>query len=525
MDNTENAAPPVCQPPARLLPILGISAGVTTLLVGLGMFLIGMGFANVSASGTGTAAIFVGIWTVLATRNLRRNRPGTLVCLAVAWMWMVVRFVWDSTGTVSTLVVVLFALPAISIPLAMGWIAASVAFGVGLTRRLYRLRGKLKWSAENRASFVAPTLKFAALFFLAVWIPYGLSAQRGQTIDRLAREYAPGTNVAGVARSGSNSTEFGKAPVKGTCTSVFLGYQLTDLRTGGDRAKLEAFYSNRIADAKADLAASVKAGARYIRVGASGDHLLVPHPDQERVDDEFMAAVRATGLKTVFVDTQHPQICKKRRLSWNEFCGFQRDRISYYMKRYEPDVYYVVCEPLTYHAFTLTRETKPSTNDWTVQLEQMCKLVKSIRPATRTAICLLVQPDRDLEWEVWNRLKTLPELDIVGVEIYEPEQFAQTEERLRRYGHPKASGKSFWIAETYNGWALASARDWNQDAAWLKVTSDFGRKVEAESLLVWTFNSFLPGGCFISFEPGKLARQWAANPTLSVVGQAFEKLP
>ena len=185
----------------------------------------------------------------------------------------------------------------------------------------------------------------------------------------------------------------------------------------------------------------------------------------------------------------------------------------------------MVCEPLSYHHFFLAPEVEFSADAWAEQLFAVCRLVKSIDPKTRTGICLLVLDDHEPEWEVWSRMRRLPELDILSVEIYEPKNFRQTQARLQRYGHPSQTGKAFWIAETYNGWALAGDRRWDQDAAWLWLARDFARTIDAETVLVWTFGAFVPGGSFWDFVRGSLHERWeAGGGELSIVGRAFADL-
>jgi len=132
--------------------------------------------------------------------------------------------------------------------------------------------------------------------------------------------------------------------------------------------------------------------------------------------------------------------------------------------------------------------------------------------------------DKEPEWEVWSRMKSLPELDMLSVEIYQPEDFAATQDRLAKYGHPRASGKEFWIAETYNGWAMNSARRWDHDAKWIEVSRDFAQVVDADAVLVWTFCSFVPEGSFWDFGSGRLKKKWANGGGLSLVGRTFQQI-
>jgi hypothetical protein len=121
-------------------------------------------------------------------------------------------------------------------------------------------------------------------------------------------------------------------------------------------------------------------------------------------------------------------------------------------------------------------------------------------------------------------MKTLPELDILSVEVYAPENFRQTLDRLDRYGHPREAGKAFWIVETYNGWALCGDRRWDLDADWIRVTDGFARHTRAEAVLVWTFGAFVPGGSFWDFGKGRLHERWAGTQRLSPVGEAFQQV-
>jgi hypothetical protein len=67
-------------------------------------------------------------------------------------------------------------------------------------------------------------------------------------------------------------------------------------------------------------------------------------------------------------------------------------------------------------------------------------------------------------------------------------------------------------------------RSWEQDAVWLRVAADFACVVDAQTVLVWTFGAFVPGGNFLDFGKGKLSERWGEGQTLSFVGQAFAGL-
>ncbi len=518
MTKTTDSATATEQPHPRfsMWPAAGsVATGFLTLVIGGTLALLGMGFGNSSACGTGAAAGVVGIWTVLATRGVLRRSLPSLAGLALAWGWLLIRGFVDWPATASSAVVVLFLLPAVSVPLIVLWIVLVFVCGATGLTHLYRgLRPRSPegvrnpWSAARLGSLC---VRLALLISVTTAAPHLVWRWRGNQIAALAREYAT------KADRKSWPTDYG------ACSMVFLGYELTQhgAESVRDPTRREAIYQKTLSDAEAELKSIATAGARYVRAGASGDQLLQPNPDQERLDDCYIAAVRRTGRKLVLVDTQHPKVLQKQKLDWPAFCRFQRERIEYYQRRYHPEVYQVVCEPMSYHHFALRPATTYSAADWSDQLSAMCRLVKSIDSATRTGICLLVMGEKESEWEVWTRMQQLPELDILSVEIYSPENFRQTEERLAKYGHPQKVGKSFWIAETYNGWALNGNRRWDQDAEWLRVLPDFARVVRADTVMVWSFCTFVPGSSFWDFGGGRLSRLWQGGERLSLVGQTF----
>ena len=517
---SESVPPRIAGPRSPILAIWSALTGILTAFVGLGLIGLGMGFANATAAGTGGAAVLVGLWTLFAVRGIARRRPATFLGLGLAWVWLFGRIAVDFPATAISIITALFLAPQVVVPLVVLWVSSVFICGiVGLTRGWGIWRRSREPAMGSVAESPRPkrfgglAIRLGLLVALTLLIPPAVWAGRGSEIASLADEYR-GQGV--------------DQPVAfGACSLVFLGYELT--RHGAENLKPDQdprpIYERTLACAEADLESIASAGAKYVRVGVSGDHLLNGHPDQEALDDRYMAAVRRTGIPVVFVDTQHPQALprERRKMDWPSFCQFHRRRIEYYQRRYHPAVYVVVCEPLSYHYFFV--EAEFSADAWADELSAACRLVKSIDPKTRTAICLLVMDDREPEWEVWSRMQRLPELDILSVEIYEPKNFHQTQERLRKYGHPGQTGKSFWIAETYNGWALAGDRRWDQDAAWLRMARDFARTTDAETVLVWTFGTFVPGGSFWDFIRGNLHDRWeASGGNLSVVGQAFAEL-
>jgi hypothetical protein len=437
IETTGHAAPRL--PRSLVLATLGVMVGLLTLLIGFVVFGMGVGFCNATAAGTGAAAMFVGLWTALAARGLAIRRPVTFLGLGIAWTWLAGRIVFDFPATVISTVVVASLAAPISVPIGLAWF---ILLLTGASIWCYRAVGVLRQSRMEQRdgqghrrlrTAIGLSVKLAMLISVTLCVPQLIWWGRGKTIENLARQYPP------VEGGATQSVKWG------ACSIVFLGYELS--RHGAEKARSEkqksAIYDRTMMDALADLKSIAVAKAQYVRVGASGDHLFCSNDIQESLDDQYMEAVRATGIPLVLVDCQHSQALGKR-LRWSEFCDFQRKRIEYYQHRYHPAVYIVACEPLTYHQTMLVSEATFSADAWASQLREMCQLVKSIDSHTRTGITVLVMAGKSPEWEVWSRLRESPELDILSVEIYSPENFRLTEELLARKhitgGHSAGNG-------------------------------------------------------------------------------------
>src|SRR5262249_26342995 len=137
-------------------------------------------------------------------------------------------------------------------------------------------------------------IRLAMLILLTLVMPKLVWLDRGKKIEQLTREYAANHHRV-------------EPPQVGACTMVFLRYELAE--DGAESAKnspaRKASLERTLADAQAELASIAASGARLVRMGASGDQLVVSKPDQEEQDDKFMANVKQSGLAIVLVDTQH----------------------------------------------------------------------------------------------------------------------------------------------------------------------------------------------------------------------------
>ena len=248
----------------------GVVAGLLTVVVGLAVFGMGMAFANATACGTGAAGVFVGLWTVMAVRGVARRRLRTLAGLSLAWTWFIGRVLVDSPATVTSAVVLGSLTAAISLPLGFAWLLLVVGDGsAGLLRTIGAYRRWRREPVQDESGGASRTvrglgIRLGLLVAITLLTPQGVWWMRGREIAELARRYALPHGAA-------------RRPVDfGACGVLFLGYESTreSAKAGKTEAQRLAIYDRTLADALADLEAIVAAGARYVRVGASGDHLL-----------------------------------------------------------------------------------------------------------------------------------------------------------------------------------------------------------------------------------------------------------
>ncbi len=214
-----------------LLAIVACTAGLLTALLGFVLAGVGMGFANATASGTGMAAVFVGLWTSLAGRGISRCRRVTYLGLSLGWLWLLIRIVWDWPATASSGIVVLFLVPALSVPLIAIWLVLVTVAGFAGAVRCWKMvrHGRSCDSGDRQRSryrtATGLAVRLAVLMAVTSLIPRLVWQDRGQKLQALAERYAPGPQQAG------------KAPVFGACSMVFLGYELTQHAPTGQRPR------------------------------------------------------------------------------------------------------------------------------------------------------------------------------------------------------------------------------------------------------------------------------------------------
>ncbi len=267
--------------------------------------------------------------------------------------------------------------------------------------------------------------------------------------------------------------------ILGVDTQVFIG--------GGylaqEKKNIESY-----AFAEEMLKVAVESGVEIIRIGALDDAWRRGDTREIVLADKLVAKIRESGLKLLMVDTQHSEYLSKHPVTWDQFRSIHLQRVKRFTRRYHPDFYVVVTEPSTYLHWGI--QGRPDIKEWVRLTRSAAEAVKQIRPGTKTGICIDVG-DRYNE-EYYRRVLALQDLDIVGMEIYKPSQFAEAEALLS--DHPHRHGKALWLFETWSGMPYPFTNvptKEREDAKWIEASVYFAQRHQYDAYLVWPFQYFI----------------------------------
>jgi hypothetical protein len=117
----------------------------------------------------------------------------------------------------------------------------------------------------------------------------------------------------------------------------------------------------------------------------------------------------------------------------------------------------------------------PSADDWTEQTRDLCRIVKKIQPKAKTAVGLIARSQLDAA--VLRQVVNVPELDIIGIDIYGLPDLAVLEKN-EFAPFVEQHGKEPWLAETWSGpqGSYDEAKREQTDALWLKTLVEIARQ-------------------------------------------------
>ena len=167
----------------------------------------------------------------------------------------------------------------------------------------------------------------------------------------------------------------------------------------------------------------------------------------------------------------------------SEYITKEKTYLGYYISNYNPEYIYVAVEPLTQNQRTGASFTA---NDWLSIITETCNYVKSISPNTQTGAMLL--QTSSLDFSVYERIKNLNNLDIIGFNIYGDGPFYDeytgsvcTGDCVgTRMNEIQLNRKKAIINETWTGvestGILGSLWTEDSDAKWIKMITYYAQK-------------------------------------------------
>jgi hypothetical protein len=300
----------------------------------------------------------------------------------------------------------------------------------------------------------------------------------------------------------------------GSSANVTLGYSFVTVEEDDD---------DRLDVRLAELSAAVEAGARVLRVTASGDMLLEaeqprlfkadedkdPAEEQAKIaaritrqrDDEtaYLEAINERGVGLIVSDAQYtPYLLVKandeEKATWEEFAQVQEDRVRHYARELRPLAYEVVSEPGQYAQYSgiARQESVDEIGLWVAQTERLAAAVREESPETLVGVTISISDDFDLDF--YERVLVLESVDFIGVRIFRPAAFEVLEDIFAERGHPADHGKELWLLETWYGYCLAPQRSMDLDATWLETVAAFAAKERITTVLVNDYGCFLQEG-------------------------------
>ena len=172
----------------------------------------------------------------------------------------------------------------------------------------------------------------------------------------------------------------------------------------------------------------------------------------------------------------------KRPPSYDEFLSLELKLTRRYIRRYKPDLYWVVVEPGTNE---MRLGVKFAPEQWHHLVIETCRLVKKLSPETVTGAAVF-------HYERVRPFADVPELDVLGQDLYRREELDDLEQMVALAGRVK---KGLWLAET---WAsLASFPGFDQphrsiiDSRWLKAAFNLTQSCGLIGMNIWFTTQFV----------------------------------
>jgi hypothetical protein len=124
------------------------------------------------------------------------------------------------------------------------------------------------------------------------------------------------------------------------------------------------------------------------------------------------------------------------------------------------------------------------------QTRRALAVVRQVDPGIRTAV--VIGPDNEAEQSFYRKLLSVPNLDIIALEIYYPREFPVLDRLLAE--HPHKFGKQLWVGESWSGMPspYTNVRDKEEeDEKWVKLITYYALAHDFDAVLFWPFQYFV----------------------------------
>lgn len=219
-----------------------------------------------------------------------------------------------------------------------------------------------------------------------------------------------------------------------------------------------------ITELKEQLKIIEETGVDIIRIDINYEAWMTNDLDNIKRHDNIIKQIRNDGKKLMLADRGATSFTKNK-VTWEYFKQQHLKHTRIFMKRYKPDYYVVVKEPIWYTDFDPMIYTDTTPAMWYELALEACNIVEEINPETKCAVA--VYPSGQQEKEFFALSANISNLDIMGVDCYSESDLMIVKNDLMPLV-PK--NIEIWMLESWNGGGSSYLQPWKkeEDAEWIK---------------------------------------------------------
>jgi len=246
---------------------------------------------------------------------------------------------------------------------------------------------------------------------------------------------------------------------------------------------------NNLAVEQADLTMLLSTNVQCVRIDIGYGPWLQNNQTAINEMTSLVQQIRAAGKCLIIADAASETYRGAGQLTWSQFESAWPQRVSTLASLYKPDYYLVIKEPGWY--VPLISDAATNTNfqnlsTWLSLTRTLISSVQSVSPDTKIGVSIAADSLNGVNAQGYvsflNGLQQIPDLSVIGFDIYTESGFVATQNYLSANG---SGGKAIWIAEAWSGDATVAydASRAQLDTEWMQVLYYFAQHIGASMVI------------------------------------------